>query len=164
MTAAELIARLNAHCVSVRGAIRLAPDATHPTSWRMIIQGARPGTETDIDATGKPISVWEYKQARDPKTPAQVQQRAKMRAAHLRWRAMSSAERATYADEAKRRNLNLYQTIISALMRMPAPAGGVQWDAGAAAWDAGAAAWDTTAATWDNGAASWDAGLSQWND
>lgn len=108
---------LRRNCLSVRGAVRLPPDATHPNWRRVIIQGASEHNANAHDLLGRPVQIWEYHQPIDPKTARQLAQRARLIAANNQYKAMTPAARETYRDEANRRKLNLYQTIISALMR-----------------------------------------------
>ncbi len=115
----------------------------------------------------------------DPRTPAQLARRDKMRQAVLIWHGLSDAEKLEWKARGTARRISGFNAFVSAVLNgaplvLPTVWDGQpakwddyadRWDGGTASWDAGAASWGKVPeATWDAGAAEWDpAPAAQWD-
>lgn len=128
-------------CLSIRGTIRLPPDAEHPTGRRIVIQGATAINATHRDEAGNLIMVCDFVPPTDRRSPGQLAQRARMRHANAQWHAMTTAEKETFETNAKARRITTYNAAISWLLQQP---------------DLGPTDWDNANSIWDNGNTTWD--------
>lgn len=142
----------------------LPADATHPAPRKVVFQGASNITANYWTKTGQPRKVRAHVIPADPKTPAQMQRRAHMRAGVLLWQAMPPSEKEAWRAEGKTRQITGFNAFTSWHLKRfivdpfaTWDAGPVTWDSGAATWDAGAANWQPDKqAIWDGSAATWD--------
>jgi hypothetical protein len=78
----------------------------------------------------------------DPKTTAQLAQRAKLRAANAAWHLLTPSEKSAFVTQAKQRGITTYNAYLSWHMQQVAPVTHTTWDAGSTTWDNNATVWD----------------------
>ena len=128
-------------CLSIRGTIRLPPDALHPDGRRIVIQGATEINATHRDHQGNLIMICDFVPPTDRKSPGQMAQRARMRHANAAWHVMPEEGKKSFEREARQRKITTYNAAISWLLKQP---------------DLGPTDWDNASSIWDNGNTTWD--------
>jgi len=108
----------------------------------VVIQGTSPQFANFYTKNGQPRQVRTYTSPINPKTPAQLAQQAKMRAAVAAWQAATDEDKAKVAPIAKNRAITLYMAFLSEYIKNYIAPTGTTWDSDSTTWDSGNTTWD----------------------
>jgi len=128
--------------LDVRGTISQIDPLNPSVMQKLVHQACSPQFANYHTKSGKPRMIRAWVQVINPKTPAQLTQQARLRAAVSAWQAADIETRQQAKDTAKKRGITLYMAFVSDFIKSYIPPAGTTWDAGATTWDAGATLWD----------------------
>lgn len=147
--------------LDIRGSL-YEPDPTAPEGRRRwVYQHTAPGLGNISNGGRFDRQRRRWVATPNPRTAAQIINRARLAAAVAAWQAMDDAARAPYRAAAVGHHRTGYQQFCHDYMRTIAPIVTV-WDPTFTAWDPAATPWDTMT-PWDAGLTNWDANASIWD-
>lgn len=130
-------------CLDIRGTVTEMTAANPPAPLKIVYQATSAQFANYLTASGKPRMRRIWVNSPNNKSPAQLNQQAKLTAAVLAWQALPISDRVQFKPLASKKRISVYMAFCSQFIKsyIP-PIVGTIWDTGATTWDTGATTWD----------------------